>query len=229
LSLARTAALILLGMASALQHSVGEARADGEAPAPSSPASGVDVARGDEWVYQTEDSLTGNVLSSTDVVVSDHDAGTIDVRIRITDPGTGLVRVGAQTFDTFWRRLPDSGGEGAGTQDSWGVRPNLRPGDNWSYHFGRPLGEGPIRMDWIGYAEALGPERIDLPDGRTVDTQKIEFFERPSIARYRYEMHIVEWFAPEINRYVRRDVEVRREGKTIESTTEILQDYIRRR
>jgi hypothetical protein len=42
-------------------------------------------------------------------------------------------------------------------------------------------------------------------------------------------MHVLEWFAPEINRYVRREVETRLAGEITESTTEILQDYVRRR
>ena len=84
-------------------------------------------------------------------------------------------------------------------------------------------------MRWIGHGEALGTERVDLPNGRTVDALKIEFFERPSVARYRFEMHVVEWFAPEINRYVRREIETRQAGEITESTTEILQDYVRRR
>ncbi|HXZ15661.1 MAG TPA: hypothetical protein VEH77_06805 [Roseiarcus sp.] len=224
-----TKALIILGMAWALALPVGEAPADPGASAPVVPENGVDVARGDEWVYQTEDSLTGDVLSNSNAVVVDHQADRIDVRIRTTDPVTGLARVGAATFDSFWRRLPDDSGEGSGTGDSWGLRPNLQAGDDWNYNFERQLGGGPIKMGWIGYAEALGIERIDLPNGRTVDAQRIEFFERPSIARYRLEMHVVEWFAPNINRYVRREVEVRHEGKVTESTAEILQDYIRRR
>jgi len=74
-----------------------------------------------------------------------------------------------------------------------------------------------------------GVERVDLPNGRTVDALKIEFFERPSAMRYRFELHVVEWFAPEINRYVRREIESRLAGEVTESTTETLQDYVRRR
>ena len=193
------------------------------------PTQGVDVARGDEWIYQVEDSLTGAALSNFDVVVVDKQPTEIDVRIRVTDPNTGAARVGAATFDAFWRREPDGVGLGRGVQDSWGVRPKLKVGDDWDYNFERPLSGGPIMMSWIGHGEALGVERMDLPNGRTVDTVKVEFFERPSVARYHFEMRVVEWFSPEINRYVRREIETRVEGKISEATTEILQDYIKRR
>jgi hypothetical protein len=190
---------------------------------------GFDVARGDEWIYQARDSLTGDTLSDIDVVVADTQVDKIDVRLRITNPNTGMVRVGAATFDSFWRRAPDAIVPGKGVQDSWGVRPKLQVGDDWNYNFERPLSGGPIMMAWIGHGEVLGVERMELPNGRTVEAMKIEFFERPSVARYRFAMHVTEWFAPEINRYVRREVESRLAGEITESTTEILQDYIRRR
>jgi hypothetical protein len=226
--------LIVLILAAALSGvGAGEATADPTgSPAAQSlqaPSAGVDAARGDEWTYVTQDSLTGAALSEFDVVVVERQADKIDVRIRVTNPGTGLTRVGAATFDLFWRRLPDEISPGEGTQDSWGVRPSLQVGDNWTYNFQRQLAGGPIMMSWIGYGEALGVERVDLPNGRTVDALKIEFFERPSAMRYRFELHVVEWFAPEINRYVRREIESRLAGEVTESTTETLQDYVRRR
>ncbi|THD41973.1 MAG: hypothetical protein E7774_16940 [Bradyrhizobium sp.] len=192
------------------------------------PVATVDVGRGDEWVYIAQDSLTGSTLSDIDIVVVEKQADTIDVRIRVTDPNSGAVRTGAATFDMFWRREPDAIGPGQGTQDSWGAKPQLKVGEEWSYNFQRQLNGGPIMMDWIGHGEALGVERVDLPNGRTVEALKIEFFERPAVARYRFESHVVEWYAPEINRYVRREIETRLAGEVTESTTEVLQDYIQR-
>ena len=66
----------------------------------------------------------------------------------------------------------------------------LQVGDDWNYSFQRQLAGGPIKMSWIGHGEALSIERVDLPNGQTVDALKIEFFERPSVARYRFEMHV---------------------------------------
>jgi hypothetical protein len=193
------------------------------------PIQKVDVARGDEWIYETRDSLTGDALSEVDVVVVDADADKIDVRMRVTSPKSGMVRVAAATFDGFWRKLPDAISPGAGAQDSWGVKPNLKAGDSWNYSFERPLLAGPVSMRWIGHGEALAADPVDLPDGQTAQALKIEFFERPSVARYNLELHVVEWFAPDMNRYVRRDVETRWNGQVTDSTTDVLQDYIKRR
>jgi len=224
--------LIVLALAATLSIGAGgeaDAGSDSAALNLQAPIDGVDAARGDEWIYLAQDSLTGATLSEIDVVVVERQADKIDVRIRVTDPNSGAVRTGAATFDSFWRREPDDIGPGDGTQDSWGVRPNLQVGDEWDCNFQRQLNGGPIMMGWIGHGEALGVERVELPNGRTVDALKIEFFERPSVARYRFEMHVVEWFAPEINRYVRREIETRLAGEITESTTEILQDYVQRR
>ena len=193
------------------------------------PIQKVDVGRGDEWIYESRDSLTGDALSEVDVVVVDADAEKIDVRMRVTSPNSGMVRVGAATFDRFWRKLPDATSPGTGAQDSWGAKPNLKAGDSWDYSFERPLLVGPASMRWIGHGEALAAEAVDLPDGQTAQALKIEFFERPSVARYNLELHVVEWFAPDMNRYVRRDVETRWNGQVTESTTDVLQDYIKRR
>lgn len=224
-------AIIIVALAAGLPIAAGPADAGSDSPALNlrAPIDGVDAARGDEWTYLSQDSLTGATLSEIDIVVVERNADKVSVRIRVTDPNTGAVRTSAATFDAFWRRTPDEISPGDGTQDSWGVRPKLQVGDEWNYDFERQLAGGPIRMRWIGHGEALGTERVDLPNGRTVDALKIEFFERPAVARYRFEMHVVEWFAPEINRYVRREVESRQAGELTESTTETLQDYVRRR
>jgi hypothetical protein len=223
----------VLTLAAIVSLFVGRACADSDvATTPGTvqaPAEGVDVARGDEWTYQTRDSLTGDTLSDVDVVVVDALADRINIRLRVVDPDTGMIRTSAATFDLFWRRIPDDISPGKGAQDSWGVRPKLQVGEEWNYNFERRLNGGPIVMGWIGHGEALGVERVDPPNGRTVDALKIEFLERPSIARFHFSMRVVEWFAPEINRYVRREIETRAEGEITESTTEVLQDYVRRR
>jgi hypothetical protein len=195
---------------------------------PQAPADGVDVSRGDEWIYEIRDSLTGEELSQESVVVVEKHADTIDTRLRITASKTGIERIGAATYDLFWRRLPDEISPGNGAQESWGVKPKLRIGEDWDYSFERPLMGSTIMMRWIGHGEALGAESVELPNGRTVQALKVEFFERPSVARYRIEMHVVEWFSLEINRYVQRDVETRLDNKITDSTTELLQDYVRR-
>jgi hypothetical protein len=219
------AALSAVGLSAACGAA---AVADGGAKA-LAPIQEVDVARGDEWKYETRDSLTGDALSDVDVVVVDREADKIDVRLRVVNPATGVQRVGAATFDLFWRKLPDSITPGSGAQDSWGVRRRLKVGDEWSYDYERPLMANSVMMRWIGHGEALGTERVDLPNGLSVDAMKVEFFERPSVARYNNELHVVEWFAPQINRYVRRDVETRWNGQITDSTTDVLLDYVRRR
>jgi len=207
------------------------ARAD-PAPPPqefSAPQQGLDVGRADEWIYETRDSLTDAALSTLDVVVVEKRSSEIAVRMRITDANTSLTRVSAATFDNFWRKAPDALSPGDGYQDSWGVRPKMRVGDEWNYGFERTLMGGPIRMAWIGHGEVLAAERLTLPSGRTFDTFEIEFFERPSVARYHYQMHVLEWFAPEANRYVKRQVQSRLNGETADDTTETLLDFIKRR
>ncbi len=187
-----------------------------------------EVTRGDEWTYEIRDTLTGDVLSEESVVVVEKHADSIDTRLRVTGAGTGINRSGAATFDLYWRKLPDEISPGSGAQESWGLRPNLRVGDDWGYGFERPILGSAIMMRWIGHGEALGLEPLELPNGRTVQTLKLEFFERPAVARYRFEMHVIEWYSPEMNRYVQRDVETKLDHKVTESTTELLQDYIHR-
>ena len=194
----------------------------------SAPPGGLEVGRGDEWIYETRDSQTDAALSTVDVVVTEKRENEIAIRMRISDANTGATRVGAATFDTYWRKAPDEISPGEGVQDSWGVRPKLRVGDEWNYRFERLLMGGPTRMTWIGHAEVLAGETLTLPGGRKFDTLKIEFFERPSVARYRYEMHVLEWFAPEANRYVKREVDSRLNGQIADDTTETLLDYIKR-
>ena len=75
----------------------------------------------------------------------------------------------------------------------------------------------------------MAREEVAIPSGVTYDAVKIEYHEAatPLINNQRVEATIVEWFAPRANRYIKRVVEAKQGGKIIESTSEILTDYVR--
>ena len=81
----------------------------------------------------------------------------------------------------------------------------------------------------VGHGEVSKKERIIAANDVGYDCYRIEFEEASTLAlaNGRFESRVTLWFAPEVNRYVRRDVELRQGSLLVESTSESLSDYVR--
>jgi hypothetical protein len=81
-----------------------------------------------------------------------------------------------------------------------------------------------------------------LPSGQSFDAYKIEFHEATSRnagsqieivteatpANLNVQSSVVEWYAPSVNRYVKRTFEYRQKGKLLTAESETLTKYARR-
>jgi hypothetical protein len=198
----------------------------GNAPA----VAAIEVHKGDEWQYVARDAVTGNMTATTDIVVTAVDRNEIDVRVQTRDPRTFAESTFGSAFDRRWRKRMDSGGtDFSGFQDSWGVPEKLEVGTSWEYHYEfRPEGF-PMTARIVGHGEVSGKELIVADNDVSYDCYRIEYNEASALAlaNGRFEVRVTVWFAPEVNRYVRRDVEVRQGSLLVQSTIETLSDYVR--
>ena len=190
----------------------------------------IEVRKGDEWQYVTRDVVTDMMTATTDVVVTDVGDNEIDVRVQSRDSRTFAENTFASVFDRRWRKHMDSGGaEFNGFLDSWGVPERLDVGTNWEYHYEFRQEDFPMTARIVGHGEVSKRERIIAANDVSYDCYRIEFEEASTLAlaNGRFEFRVTEWFAPEVNRYVRRDVELRQGSLLVQSTSESLSDYVR--
>jgi hypothetical protein len=85
----------------------------------------------------------------------------------------------------------------------------------------------PSDFKYSGDGNVLGWERVTLRSGLAYDAFKIEFKEAmsPLVNGKKTESLVTEWYAPLVNRYVKRLYETRQNSKLLDSGLEYLFDY----
>jgi hypothetical protein len=201
----------------------------------------IDVKKGDQWVYTARDELTGEVKATVSHVVSDVADNEIDVRV-ISKAPSGAEGTFLETYDRRWRKTEGAKFKFSKGQEFWGVPEDIAVGKEWSYSYEMRSLAGPLNFKWAGHGEVTAWEKVLLPSGQSFDAYKIEFHEATSRnagsqieivteatpANLNVQSSVVEWYAPSVNRYVKRTFEYRQKGKLLTAESETLTKYARR-
>ena len=202
----------------------------------------IDVKPGDHWSYEVRDAGGAEVKATADYLVSDVRDGEIAVQLKIVDAVTKAETTGLSTYDGNWRRLSAAKARIVKNEPTWGIPDDLAIGKAWTYDYEVRGGDGNhLRYEWSGHGEVLGWEKLTLPSGISYDCFKIVYKEsslpppvstisfvsigEPSYAKV--DATIDEWYAPAVNRYVKRTYETRRDGRTVSTETEVLVKFER--
>jgi DUF3108-like len=199
------------------------AASTGQAPAQVADVAG--VLPGDRWVYEVTDEMTGDVKSTTTVVVLDVSDKEIHTRVS-TRGATGPRQI---VFDRAWNRIDDSVWKYR-PSDGTGVAMPLQVGKEWRFeNKGTHFGNG-TAVSNTGQAKVTGKESVTTSAG-TFDAFKVETTMRQINANDQTKaatMTATLWYAPSVNRWVRRISKVQIEGRLRDSQTEELTDYSRK-
>jgi hypothetical protein len=202
----------------------------------------IDVKPGDHWTYEIRDAGGAEVKATSDYLVSDVRDGEIDVQFKIVDAATKAETTGLSTFDQNWRRLSVQKMTIVKNEPAWGIPEDLAVGKVWTYDYEMRGGDGNhLRYEWSGHGEVLGWEKLTLPSGESYDCFKIEFQESslpPALHTISFvaigeasfakaDATVDEWYAPAVNRYVKRTFETRRDGRAISTENEVLVKFER--
>jgi len=202
------------------------------APAPKTPAPAdvsIDVRKGDQWVYENRDGLTGELRATSSVVVAQLGENEIDTRLRTKNVANGLESATLMVFDRQWRKLSDTNWTNTPYQENWGVPAAIKVGANWENTYAaaraNPPGGGIFKLQ----AKVVGWERVSLPAGAAYDAFRIEYLETALTdgKETPYLTRTVVWFAPQANRYVKRETESFFKGKKYDGALEVLTGYVR--
>jgi hypothetical protein len=183
------------------------------------------VLAGDRWLYDITDEITGDLKYTTSVVVID--VSDMEINTRVTT--RGIERPRQVVFDRGWSRIDDEVWKFA-PSDGSGIRMPLEVGKEWRFdNNGKNLLHG---FTWrtTGQSKVTAQEKVTTSAG-TFETFKIETVMRHVSSTDATKSATVTntlWYAPTVNRWVRKVYRLEREGRVRESQTEELSDYSRK-
>src|SRR5262245_27887669 len=182
------------------------------------------VLPGDRWVYEVTDEVTGDIKQTTTVVVLDVSEKEINTRMSIRGASQRQI-----VFDRGWSRVDDSLWKYT-PSDGTGIKMPLRVGQDWRFDSKATSFQSGTAMSVNGQSKVVGMERLTTSAG-TFDTFKIETTARQINANDQTKSSTLSstlWYAPTVNRSVRKTYKLQVEGRLRESQTEELTDYSRK-
>jgi len=179
------------------------------------------IHAGDRWSYDIKDDLTGDLRQAITVVVVE--ANDREITTRVTSRGKD--RPQTMVYDPDWGRIDD--GDWKLRPSGIGIRKPLEVGKEWrSDANGIHLRSG-VAFRASGVAKVVGQEKVTTPAG-TFDTFRIDMTVRLINTRDQTRSQnwtFAVWYAPAVNRWVRRKAEWRSEGRLRDSFSEELTEY----
>ena len=222
-----TAALCLLATA-------GRAASEGETKPDSAKippvVDSIPVKPGDRWTYRWIDDITGETKSYQTYTLTEIKDGAFSVAITVSPVGQTQPTTGLHVFDENWGLLDDGVWTRRVGDPVTGVRLPLKVGAKWETHFTASR-KNPDRDSTIDATSVVAAyEEVSFRFGLTYDAFRIETNETvtavgggPSAT-----LKVTLWYAPAVNRYVKRVIESRTNDRLQSRIVEALTDYKRR-
>ncbi len=192
------------------------------------PAQVADIAGvlpGDRWVYEVTDEMTGDVKATRTVVVLDVSESEIHTRVS-TRGAAGPRQI---VFDRAWNRIDDSVWKYR-PSDGTGVKMPMQVGKEWRFENKATHFQNGTAVSNTGQSKVVGKESVTTSAG-TFDVFKIETTMRQINSNDQTKAATLTaalWYAPSINRWVRKTHKLQVEGRLRNSETEELSDYSRK-
>jgi hypothetical protein len=182
------------------------------------------VLPGDRWVYEVTDEVTGDIKQTTTVVVLDVSEKEINTRVTIRGAAPRQI-----VFDRGWSRIDDSSWKYT-PSDGTGIKMPLQVGQDWRFDSKATNFNNGTAMSVNGQSKVVGTEKLTTSAG-TFETFKVETTLRQINANDQTKSSTLTstlWYAPTVNRWVRKTYKLQVEGRLRESQTEELMDYSRK-
>ena len=180
---------------------------------------------GDRWLYDIKDTLTGDLRQAVTIVAVEVNEKEIATRTSVQ----GKDRSNTIVFNPDWGRI-DDGIWKHRPSDLLGIRKPLQVGKQWRAEGNSNNVQTGVIMQTSGLAKVVGQEKITTPAG-TFDTFRVELTVRQINAKDQTKstlLNVVNWYAPAINRWARKNTEVRFEGRLRDSFSDELTEYARK-
>jgi len=183
------------------------------------------VLPGDRWVYEVTDEITGDLKTTTTVVVIDVSEKEINARMSVR----GGARPVQTVFDRNWNRIDDSVWKYR-PSDGSGVNTPLQVGKEWRFESKATHFQYGSAISISGQSKVVGTEKVTTSAG-TFDTFKVEINTRQINSNDQTKASTANttlWYAPTVNRWVRKTYKLHVEGRLRDSHMEELTDFSRK-
>jgi hypothetical protein len=183
------------------------------------------VLAGDRWTYEITDEISGDLKHTMTVFVLD--VSESEINTRVSTRGAASPR--QIVFDRTWNRIDDSIWKYR-PSDGAGIQTPLQVGKDWRFENKATHFQNGTALSTTGQSKVVGKESITTSAG-TFDTFKIETTMRQVNSNDQTKAATVTavlWYAPSVNRWVRRTYKLQIEGRLRDSQTEELADYSRK-
>ena len=180
---------------------------------------------GDRWSYDIKDALTGDLRLAVTIVAAEVNEKEITTRTSVR----GKDRPNTIVFNSDWGRI-DDGIWKHRPSDLLGIKKPLQVGKQWRAEGNSTNVQTGVAMQTAGLAKVVGQEQITTPAG-TFDTFRVELTVRQINTKDQTKsttLTVVAWYAPAINRWARKNTEVRFEGRLRDSFSDELTEYSRK-
>lgn len=182
------------------------------------------VLAGDRWSYDVKDGVTGDLRQAITIVVVDVTDKEVNTRISVA----GKDRPRTFIFAHDWGRIDDSVWQFQPAEI--GLKTPLSLGKEWRAETGAKNLQTGSTLRGSGVAKVIGEEKITTAAG-TFDTFKVQTVVRQVNNNDQTKASTstsVFWFAPAVNRWVKKTHETRFEGRLRDSVVEELTSYSRK-
>jgi hypothetical protein len=179
---------------------------------------------GDRWSYDIKDEATGDLRHAVTVVLIDINDKEITTRATIK----GKDRSQTMVFDPDWGRIDD--GRWKLRPSGIGIKMPLEVGKEWRSDANAMNLQSGIAFRASGIAKVMGEEKVTTPAG-TFETYRVNTTVRLVNTRDQTKSStwmFESWYAPSVNRWVKRKTEERSEGRVRDSYVEELTEYSRK-
>jgi hypothetical protein len=190
--------------------------------APANPS--IQIARGDSWTYEIRDDVTGDVRGTISFEVTKVSETEIETRVSQQKQFSKSPLIATAIFDARWRMKDNGKFAYHPYLDSTGIPTDLQVGKTWTFNYQALRKGSALTREFAGVGKVEAWERIALPGGASYDAFKIDVTFATKSAR-KQETHSIMWFAPAVNRLVKRVDESRDNGKLRDATEQTLVTY----
>ncbi|THD41975.1 MAG: hypothetical protein E7774_16950 [Bradyrhizobium sp.] len=187
----------------------------------------IHVSPGDSWTYDVRDDITGDARGVVTFEVTKASDTEIETRSTQRKKVTDLQSASTQVFDARWRQKSNGKFAFQPYLASTGVPDDLEVGTTWAFKYEVVRKGSELPKEFRGNGKVESWEKVTLPNGTVYDAFKIDVAAAPasSAGDRKLELHTVMWFAPSVNRLVKRIDENRVGGKLLEAREQTLREY----
>jgi hypothetical protein len=182
------------------------------------------VQVGDRWSYDVKDAATGDIRQAITIVATEITEKEITTRISVR----GKDRPRTFIYSRDWGRIDD--GVWQTHPAGIGIKAPLQIGNEWRADATTKNLQNGFTGRVTSRAKVVGEEKMTTPAG-TFDTFKVEVSVRlvgGADQTKQFNYTDTYWYAPAVNRWVRKTSETRSEGRLRDSVIEELTSFSRK-